>query len=112
MNNEKFGAIPARKWDAGEDAFNKLMADAQLLENVSFVEDEGVNIESANQLIDHLKDIHENDLSFTSEDDAEAREMVKHLEKMQKMLSPVPQEINTALAQLRLLRNKLHSETA
>ena len=111
MAFEKFNE-PARKSDSSEEAFNKLMQEAQLLEDVSFVEDEGVNVESATRLIERLNDISENDLPFTSEDDAEAREMIMHLEKMQKMFSPVPQEINTSLAQLRLLRNKLHAETA
>ena len=112
MSYEKFGVPPAQKPDNGEDAFNKLMAEAQLLEDVSFVEeDEGVNVESANRLIERLNSALESD-SFTNEDDMEAREMIIHLEKMQGMFSPVPQEINTALAQLRLLRIKLHAETA
>ena len=110
MSYEKFGVPPAEKPDSGEDAFKKLMADAQLLED-ALDEEPGVNVESANRLIDRLEAIQENDLPFTNEDDAEAREMIMHLEKMQKMFSPAPQEINTALAKLRLIRGKLHAET-
>lgn len=111
MSYEKFGVPPSEKPDSGEDAFKKLMADAQLLEDISFNEDTGVNVESASRLIDRLESIQENDLPFTNEDDAEAREMIMHLEQMQKMFSPAPQEINTALAKLRLIRGKLHAET-
>ena len=125
MNNEKFGAIPARKLDAADTAFNEYMKavratkgiDTPLEGDISLIEDDDVNVESANKMVFNLnaiangeKDANGNVLVYENDLDSLVREKIMALEEAQRE-RPNSLNIQKALGELRPLRTKLLSET-
>lgn len=112
MKFETLNNFPQKKtYDDSDDAFKKLMAEAQLLDDVPFEAYEGVNLDAANELIARLSATLEEEGVCVIEDEEEAREMIINLEKLQRLL-PKEKEISTALVRLKQLRNQSLEETA
>jgi hypothetical protein len=98
--------------------FKKYMQEAandiEMAEKEGFVprvEPGEINIVSATTLIEGLTESFNQDGEITQEQDEAAREMVMTLEDLQRDLGGnPPQEIATALAQLRILREKIQTQ--
>lgn len=111
MNLDKLRNTLRKPYKNSEAAFNKLMNETKLPEGLSFGEIDGVNLKSANTLIEKLSAVLDEHNICTAEDEEEAREMIITLENLQKQL-PEEKEISVALAKLRSLRTQSLSEIA
>lgn len=111
MNLDKLRNTLRKPYGNSEAAFNKLMNETKLPEGLSFGENDGVNLNTANKLIEKLSTVLEEYNVCTAEDEEEAREMIITLENLQKQL-PEEKEISVALAKLRSLRTQSLSEIA